>query len=287
MIVCFDGDFFADEDISVGLENRSFKYGDGFFETVRVQKGVALFAKDHILRLQKTARLLGFEAFGIIDEFWIQWLAQQLYTANAIGECGRMRINFFRGGEGKYTPISNDFHYLAEIEQVDSLYYPNLNDGAFIDVFSDFEKPCHPLFAYKTNNALLYVLAGKFAREHRLDDAILLNERGKICETVSSNIFVYVDKVLLTPALSEGCVDGVMRKQIIRLCGAANIPVIEKEVNLEELQFADEVFTTNAIQGIQWVKAFRNRRYYNRMAHSLSALLQQEVAEQLKELQEK
>lgn len=217
MIVCFDGDFFADEDISVGLENRSFRYGDGFFETIRVQKGTALFSKDHLLRIQKSARMLGFEGMQVIDEFWLQWLSQQLYTANAIGECGRLRINFFRSGEGKYTPIDNQFHYLAEIEQLDALYYPNLKDGAFIDIFSDFEKPCHPLFSFKTNNALMYVLAGKFAKQHRLDDAIILNERGNICETVASNIFIYVDKMLITPALSEGCIDGVMRLSLIHI----------------------------------------------------------------------
>jgi branched-chain amino acid aminotransferase len=74
---------------------------------------------------------------------------------------------------------------------------------------------------------------------------------------------------LYTPALSEGCVEGVMRQVVIKLAGENNIPVTEAQINPDILYEADEVFLTNATRGIQSVMGFGVRRYFNEMSKLL------------------
>eukprot|EP01037_Dinobryon_pediforme_P008812 gene8812-8903_t len=89
---------------------------------------------------------------------------------------------------------------------------------------------------------------------------------GFLCEASSSNVFVWYQNHLYTPALSEGCVEGVMRQVIMETAKKINIPVTEAQINPEILYEADEVFLTNATKGIQSVMGFGVRRYFNEMS---------------------
>jgi branched-chain amino acid aminotransferase len=106
-------------------------------------------------------------------------------------------------------------------------------------------------------------MAGLYKTQNKLDDVFLLNQHGFLCEAGSSNIFILYQNQLYTPALSEGCVEGVMRQVIIKLAKQNNIPVTEAQINPDILYEADEVFLTNAGRGIQSVMGFGVRRYFN------------------------
>jgi branched-chain amino acid aminotransferase len=97
----------------------------------------------------------------------------------------------------------------------------------------------------------------------------LINQNRYLCEANSSNIFVWYQNHLYTPALSEGCVEGVMRRVVIQLALDNNIPVTEAQINPEILNAADEVFLTNATKGIQWVMGYGVKRYFNRISKAL------------------
>jgi branched-chain amino acid aminotransferase len=75
--------------------------------------------------------------------------------------------------------------------------------------------------------------------------------------------------VLYTPALAEGCINGVMRKVILDLAAKARIYVYETELKPNDLIRADEIFLTNAVQGIQWVGAYKSKRYFNKVSKTL------------------
>ncbi|HTM99809.1 MAG TPA: aminotransferase class IV, partial [Pedobacter sp.] len=126
---------------------------------------------------------------------------------------------------------------------------------------------------YKTSNALLYVMAGLYQKQHRLDEAIILNQNGFLCESTSSNVFVVYDNQIYTPALSEGCVAGVMRSVILKIAKMNDIQVIEAQISPEILKQADEVFVTNASSGVRWVMGYGKKRYFNEMAKTIASFL--------------
>ena len=118
----------------------------------------------------------------------------------------------------------------------------------------------------KTGNALLYVMAGLAKQSMKLDDCFILNENGTICESVNSNIFLVKNGTIYTPSLSDGCVAGIMRKQIMTLATQHKILVFETYFTDYTLSNADEVFLSNSISGVQWVGQYKQKYYTNKMA---------------------
>jgi len=145
--------------------------------------------------------------------------------------------------------------------------------GLIIDVYDEIVKPVNKLSNYKTSNSLLYVMAGIYKKQHRLDEAFILNQHGFLCESISSNVFVVYDKQIYTPALSEGCIAGVMRNVVMRMAKSNDISIIEAQINPEVLNEAEEVFVTNATSGIRWVMGYGKKRYFNEVTKSLGTLL--------------
>ena len=101
-------------------------------------------------------------------------------------------------------------------------------------------------------------------------EAVRITGSGFLCEAGSSNVFIGYQDHLYTPALSEGCVEGVMRQVVIKLARENNIPVTEAQINPDILYEADEVFLTNAGRGIQSVMGFGVRRYFNEVSKLLT-----------------
>jgi branched-chain amino acid aminotransferase len=120
---------------------------------------------------------------------------------------------------------------------------------------------------------MIYVLAGIYKNQHALDEVLILNQHGFLCESISSNVFVVYDRKLYTPALIEGCIAGVMRQVVMRLAKENNIELVEAQINPDILNEADEVFLTNAAKGIQWVMGYNNKRYFNEVSRFLNEKL--------------
>jgi branched-chain amino acid aminotransferase len=112
-------------------------------------------------------------------------------------------------------------------------------------------------------------MAGLFKSQNRLDEAMILNQYGFLCESISANVFVVYNKQIYTPSLAEGCISGVMRTAIMQLCKMNDMPLIEAQINPEILKEAEEVFITNATQGIQWVMGYGRKRYFNEVSKFL------------------
>ncbi|MDF2432641.1 MAG: branched-chain amino acid aminotransferase, partial [Mucilaginibacter sp.] len=169
----------------------------------------------------------------------------------------------YRDADGLYTPSQNKMGFCLEVQPLDEPRYFLNGKGLIMDIFEELPKPSNYLSNIKTCNSLIYVMAGLYKTQNKLDDVFLLNQNGFLCEASSSNIFILYQNHLYTPALSEGCVEGVMRQVIIELAKKINLPVTEAQINPEILYEADEVFLTNAIRGIQSVMGFGVRRYFN------------------------
>lgn len=253
--------------------NRGFKYGDGLFETMRMCNGKLKFAELHADRLRAGMKALKIDGSTLLDEYFLKQKTAELCKKNKLKDNVRFRLSVYRAGDGLYTPNSNKSGYVLEASSLAEDNYELNKKGLIIDVFDELTKPVNSLSNYKTSNALLYVMAGLYKKQHRLDDAFILNQKGFLCESISSNIFVLYDKKIYTPALSEGCVAGVMRNVVMGMSRAHDIDVIEAQINPEILKAAEEVFVTNAISGIRWVMGYGRKRYFNEVTKLLSAKL--------------
>jgi branched-chain amino acid aminotransferase len=253
--------------------NRAFKYGDGLFESMRMSNGQLNFADLHAERLSSGMKAIKMDSSTLIDEYFIKHKTAELAKKNRFKDNVRFRLTVFREGEGLYMPESNKFGYLLEASPLTESEYTLNKKGLIIDVYDDITKPVNILSGFKTTSSLLYVMAGLYKKQHKLDEALIINQHGFLCESMSSNVFVVYEKQIYTPALSEGCVAGVMRKVVIKLAQANNIPIIEAQINPEILNEAEEVFVTNATSGIRWVMGFGKKRYFNEMSKTLSTLL--------------
>ena len=120
---------------------------------------------------------------------------------------------------------------------------------------------------------MLYVLAGLFKTKNNLDDCIILNDKEVVCEAITSNVFIRKNNQTITPPLSDGCIDGVFRKNMLRLLEQEGMRCIEKSLSVSDLQAADEIFLTNVSTGIRWVGALNQKRYYNKFSASIFPLL--------------
>lgn len=272
--VSFNGQLFERDGFGLSPANRSFRYGDGLFETIRAVNGKVLWAEKHFHRLTKGAALLnlGLPAGFDQEKFINDILA--LYRENHPGdEAARIRFALFRKEGGFYKPDSQGTDYLIETSPLKSKDYTLNRQGLLVDIFDEYYKPCHALSGVKSSSALIYVLAGIFCREKGLDDCLLINDERLLAEATSSNLFLVKDQRLVTPSLDQACVEGVMRSVVIDLAISHGLQVEERPIETFELPDANEIFLTNAISGIQWVVGFREKRFYNKLSRTLEGYL--------------
>ena len=259
------------------LNNRAFHYGDGLFETMRMMKGNLQFAGLHAKRLQAGMKVLKLDDYSEMDADFLKDKARELSTRNK-AKNGRLRLTVFRDAEGLYTPAANKAAYTIEWETLQDQQYLLNARGLLMDVYEDLTKPINMLSNHKTCNSLQYVLAGVYRKQNRLDEVFILNQNGFLCESISANIFIKYNGNLYTPALSEGCIKGVMRQVVINLALKNSIPVTEAQIKPQILNEAEEVFLTNATRGIQWVLGFGRKRYFYETSKFLSQKLNEQIS---------
>lgn len=264
--IVYDG-FLRPNDIPLFKStNRAFRYGDAIFETMRYHKGRVLFWEDHYKRLLQSMAVMKFPLNCLPKSSDILTFISDLTVKNRNFLDSRVRLTLFRRGEGYHAPEHLEASWIIEADALDGKGYILPEKGVKIDVFEEFPKNFTPASAFKSANALPYIMAGIFCKQNELDDCLVVNGYGKIIESINSNLFWIQGEKLFTPLVSTGCIDGVMRKQICLVAGKAGLTLIENEgATLKTLLEADEIFLTNSVSGIKWVGGFRQRRYLSRL----------------------
>jgi branched-chain amino acid aminotransferase len=256
----FDGQLLRSGAPILTFANRSFRYGDGLFETMMVHDGHLRLADHHFDRLLSGMQLLSLRAAFKPQDLEVQILA--LCQKNGNPPRSRVRLVVYRDESPIPGPISPIPHYIIESWPLPG--GPALNDkGLIIDTLPDGRKACDALANLKSNNYLLYTLAAIHAQNHSLDDCLVLNSRDRLADSTIANLFYVFKGQVFTPPLSEGCVAGVMRRYLLENMPGAGFAVQEKIVTPEDLLNADEIFLTNAIRGIRWVGSFRTSKFTN------------------------
>lgn len=250
---------------SVSFENRAFRYGDSLFESIRFCNNKIMFLRDHVNRLKLGMTVLRMNLPAEFNTENIYELIIQLLKHNTHAPNARIRLTVFRNEGGYYTPETNDISFLIESEELKGPYELN-QKGLWVDLYGDIKKSINKLSNIKSGNALLYVMAGISKQSMKLDECLIVNENGTVCESISSNVFAVKNGTIYTAPLSEGCVAGIMRKQIMTIANDNKILAFESALTTYTLLNADEIFLTNSINGLQWVGQFKDKFYTNKMA---------------------
>jgi branched-chain amino acid aminotransferase len=258
------------QDTSLLTQNRAFLYGDAVFETVKIVNSKILFLEDHYFRLMSSMRVVRME---IPMNFTMEYLEEQilaLATAKNLAFSARARITVYRNDGGYYLPPINTVSFVINTESQENTLYSMNQDEYIVDLYTDFFLTRQLLSSIKTTNKIINVMGSIFASENGLDNCLLLNDSKNVVEALQGNIFMVKGNMLITPPISEGCLNGVMRKQILALAKKIeNIEVIEQIISPFDLQKSDELFITNVIKGIQPITKYRKKEFASNMANVL------------------
>ena len=262
----YNGRILSKQDVSISPDNRAFKYGDGIFETIKVEHKKVLFIEDHYFRLMASARMLRMQ---LSMNFTLEYVESEiLKTIEALDLTNaRVRLSLFRRVGGLYTPTNNETDYLIEASDLKVL----VKEQYEVELYKDHYVFSGLLSTIKSTNRLINIVASIFKEENNYDNCILLNEKKHIVEAANGNIFLVNGTTIVTPALTEGCIKGIIRKKILEIVKKdPNLTLEEREISPFELQKADEVFITNAIVGIQPVTKYRRKEYTIEVSKALS-----------------
>lgn len=267
--VILNGDYYKDTEVPLNHQNRAFRYGDGLFETIRIVNGKPVFILNHIQRIIEGLKLLEINIPDVLINNKLEQALIGLAKNNGIKKGGVARLTIWRNSNGKFMPLNDNSAFLLEIEPYPENIFVLNKSGLSIDIFQDMKMQLNKMSKFKHLNSQVNVLASIYARKNEMDDCLLINEEGLIVESTNSNVFIVRNGTLYTPPLSDGCVGGTMRMHLINAALELNIGTYESGLNQQHLYMADEVLLTNAIRGIQWVNAFKHKRYLSKLAVDL------------------
>ena len=241
---------------------------DGVFETMLWKNGNLPLKKLHFERLESSLQMLEFEKG--IDRDKLEAQIQNAVVSHVSIPPKRKNLQTDNKARVRVTVSKSGRELTWQIEAFPYIPLRGELNGMSIDIFPDHFKIIDAFSNLKSTDRIIYQQAGEYAKQKHLDDCLILNERKNICDSGIANIFILKDHVLFTPALSEGCVNGVMRKWLMDYFEGEGPEVKEGIVTIDDVGNADEVFLTNALRGILWVKKFRNVNYGNEFSKNIS-----------------
>ena len=254
--------------------NRSFLYGDGVFETLKIVNQKVLFLEDHYFRLMASMRIVRME---IPMNFTMEYLETQILNtaiANKCSDSARVRITVYRNEGGYYLPETNQISFIIQAKSLPNSLYSYESIPYEVDLYKDFYIAKQLLSTLKTTNKIIHVTGSIFAQENGFQNCLLLNDEKNVVEALQGNIFILLDGKLITPPITDGCLNGIMRKKIISLAKSIeNIEMIEASISPFDLQKAEELFITNVIKGIQPITKYRKKEYSTNLAKKLTEKL--------------
>lgn len=255
----------------LSTQNRGYAYGDALFETIKVVKGKIFFWEDHYFRLMASMRIMRME---IPMNFTMEFLEEQIHDtlkSNNLSEVSsRVKLQVHRNEGGLYTPSTNAISFLILVKPHAEDFYLLNNNFYEVDLFKDHYVSPSLLSTLKTNNKALNVVGSIYAKENNLHNCLILNTNKNVVEALNGNVFLVKGNTIKTAPLSDGCLKGVMRTQLINIIKALpEYELIEDSISPFEIQKANEMFITNVITGIQPVSKYRKKIFGNEVSKSI------------------
>lgn len=263
----------------ISINNRGYRYGDALFETIKIVNAKILFWEDHYFRLMASMRILRMEIPMSFTMDFLEGQIHQTIKANHFeNSSSKIRLLVHRNEGGLYHPDSNEVSFIITTEKLDADFYLLSETDYEVDLFKDHYVSTDLLSTLKTNNKVLNVVGSIYAKENDLNNCLVLNTNKSVVEALNGNVFILKGDTLKTPPLTDGCLKGIMRKQIIDIVKTMpDITFVEESISPFELQKVDEIFITNVIQGIQPVTKYRKKKYSNNFSRTLLSKLNAKI----------
>ncbi|WP_299130658.1 aminotransferase class IV [uncultured Winogradskyella sp.] len=272
-MVNFNGNIVSEDASLLSVSNRGYKYGDALFETLKVVNGTIFFWEDHYFRLMASMRIMRIDIpMNFTMEFLEVEILKTIEANNLLNSAARVRLNVDRGEGGKYLPKDQEtINYNIVVEPHNEPFYKVNPDKPYsVDLYKDYFLAPNLLTGLKSNNKAINVIGSIYAKENDYDNCLVLNTNKNVVEALNGNLFLVKGDKIKTPPLEDGCLKGVMRKQIVEiLSNDVNLFIEEVSISPFELQKADELFITNVIKGIVPVRKYRKKIYDCEFAQAL------------------
>lgn len=228
---------------NIVIANRSFNFGDGIFETCKVENGKILLLNYHLQRLQQGVKVLNLNLN-------YELLLNEINNVLSISNNCVLKIIISRGNSNRGYGYTND---IQAIRILTTSKIPPIQQKIILNFCKSGY--CHnsKLAGIKHQNRLEQILARK-----NTADCIMLDEYNNVISTTSANIFMIKDNIIYTPNLGKCGIKGTVRAFIID-----NFSVIIKDINQQELLSADEVFISNSVFGVVSVRQITDKYFAN------------------------
>ena len=269
-MINFNGNILSDDAI-LSINSRGYAYGDALFETIKTSYGKLLFWEDHYFRLMASMRIMRMEIpMNFTMEFLEDQIKSTLKANELLGVSSRVKLMVHRNEGGLYLPTTNVVSYIITASKIENDFYTLSTDFYEVDLYKDYYISPSLLSTLKTNNKALNVVGSIFAKENKLNNCLILNTNKHVIEALNGNIFMVKGNVITTPPITDGCLKGIMRKQIIEIIKTnSEYELSEMSISPFELQKADELFMTNVIVGIQPISKYRKKVYGSEVSNML------------------
>lgn len=259
-------------------DNRAFLYGDSVFETLRIIDNKIVFWEDHYFRLMSSMRII---RLNIPDDYTPDYLEENILKLHRLvskNGHSKVRINVYRFSKGKYMPIENNVSFIISCDPIINSKYL-INSGDYVvDLFKDYYLDNQLISSIKTNNKIINVVASIYAKENGFNNCILLNNDKMVTEFINSNIFIIKNDEIFTPRLNSGCLNGVLRKNLLNILKKHSFTTYEQDISTFDLTQSDEIFGTNVVQGLFSISKYRKKEFLNNQSKKILKLLNDNIS---------
>lgn len=267
------------EEIGLSFKNRGLNYGDGFFETLRFDKGQCFLLSFHLDRIKTGCELLGFENGTELLQQLPNEIEWSMRSNGMLESDARVKIQIFRQAGGTYHPSEHKAHFIISVSRRESFSFGLSQTIREISVCQSVKLSSHqPWTRLKSLSSQHYVMAALEQQRNGLDELVLINDQSMISEGVSSNIWWVKNEVVFTPALTTGCVAGVFRAYLLSQLHRAGVIFKEVELSIDALRGADEVFYTNAVKGICSVDEMNGIYFKSSFTHFIFEMSKSQIS---------
>ena len=259
MTVSIDGKIVTAEGAKISVLDHGLLYGDGLFEGIRVRAGRIFRLDQHLARLRIGARVLGLDL-----PFEAEPLARIIREAvSAFGQREayvRLLVTRGEGPLGVDPTLCKKPTVVCIVAQI-GLFDAEQRARGLAMITSSYRRPNPDVLdvAVKTLNYLGSVLAKQEAKQRGADEALLLNQSGRVSEAAVANVFAVRERALFTPPALDGCLEGINRRAVLEIAADCGFTVAERSLSRRDLLAADEVFLTGSGAGVIGVRSLDER----------------------------
>lgn len=248
VVVSINGELF-DESATISVFDRGFLYGDSVYEVMRTANGSPVDLGEHLARLRRSAAAI---ALGVpSDADLVEAVRKALAAAGNAESYIRIIVTRGAGEIGLSTELAVDRKTLVIVRPL-TLPAAHLYERGIalriVGVQRTSPRAMDP--GVKSGNYLNNILALHEAKRAGADEALMCDQRGRVAEGSSSNVFVIRSGEVITPSLDIGLLPGITRQRVIELARADGLMVTEGELSPEQVRTANEVFITSSIRGV-------------------------------------